>query len=33
MKLTFSSPVAIAEFSKSDDILSATLQQRLLGFE
>ena len=33
-KLTFSSPVTTAEFSKFADILSATLkQQNLLGFE
>ena len=33
MKLTFSSPVAIAEFSKFAGILSATLSQHhLLGF-
>ena len=33
-KLTFSSPVAIAEFSKSTGILSAALlQHHLLGFE
>ena len=34
MKLTFSSPVATAEFSKFVDILSAALSQHhLLGFE
>ena len=34
MKLTFSSPVATAEFSKFAGILSATLSQHhLLGFE
>ena len=33
-KLTFSSPVATAEFSKFADILSASLSQHhLLGFE
>ena len=33
-KLTFSSPVATAEFSKFADILSAALSQHhLLGFE
>ena len=34
MKLTFSSPVATAEFSKFADILMAALSQHhLLGFE
>ena len=34
MKLTFSIPMAIAEFSKFADILSAALSQHhLLGFE
>ena len=34
LKLTFSSPVATAEFSKIADILSAALSQHhLLGFE
>ena len=33
-KLTFSSPVAMAEFSKFADILNAALSQHnLLGFE
>jgi len=32
-KLTFSSPVATAEFSKFAGILSAALSQPLLGFE
>ena len=34
MKLTFSSPVATAEFSKVADIVSAALSQHhFLGFE
>ena len=34
MKLTFSSPVAMAEFSKFTDMLSAALSEHhLLGFE
>ena len=33
MKLTFSSPVATAEFSKFADVLSVALSQDLSGFE